>query len=812
MSKGDPINLINEFTECQSDNDYIVLTTFCFDPFFFDKYLFHKIRANNPESEILVLIDGNQYTQSLERFTNETGRKYHLIPIYLKNGVFHPKVFLFVSRERKVATIYIGSSNLTLTGFTRNAEIITKIKYSEESIDLNINSIKDFFNNLVKYDYIREEKAIRIINQSLESLPVEGKIDENPEYRIIHNTTTPILPKMIEDIDQTSYYETVILAPFFASNESVISHMLGYILISKFRVALQKNNHNLASLHPYISYFTKNGTCYEIDEAKFANDESRTFHSKLIYLKGGLQYLLVGSPNMTRRALLENATNGNVECAVFFKGIQAQKIIENLKLIEVGDVNEIVNSRNMIKHTENSSNIIKIYSAEFEESTKSVHIITEPLVEDVLVCLSIEGQNESLEEYFDLSEGEFRISTPKGIPIEISIFSKEKSARRRIYYDQNNIFRNISRTKGSFKQISDRLSHDFTLDISEIHAIIIGFTKRNEVIKNVKLDDERKKTVLNKSDCTQFPKPSKIYNIHSTTSFLRHLSRLYQSIHHHQNLKHNYEDINLDEIDGEETCCRVGYQYHKYETSNNGCKISNKDLDKLIKYISDILIQSVIVSDEDNPKDAFVHAQAIFVTLVSRILGPYQQIIGNYRFDNIIQILENNMKDIDHEDVTKSSAIDLFKHLLIINYCYNLRIHAQFMSTIFSHVDFLDIDVYYDVKKSVKDYQDNYYSDNSLFLLQHFQDHFCSLITYIFSSSTIENGPVEIIQAIVEAKDQEFTDFLGKILLKLKYGAWDQKRARFSLYTPRKNILELKRGFSDIDTQKTAYIDDFLVE
>ena len=128
MAREGTINLITEFAKRQRHNDIIVLTTFCFDPYFFDKFLFHKIRSNNPFSEIIVLVDGQQYAQSMERSTNDTGRNYHLIPIYLPHGVFHPRSSSSAQRKN-TATVYIGSANLTMAGFTRNAEMVTKMEY-----------------------------------------------------------------------------------------------------------------------------------------------------------------------------------------------------------------------------------------------------------------------------------------------------------------------------------------------------------------------------------------------------------------------------------------------------------------------------------------------------------------------------------------------------------------------------------------------------------------------------------------------------------------------------------------------------------
>lgn len=104
MAQDDRLNLIKEFSE-QKNNKIIILTTFNFDPFFFDSYLLPSLRENNRLAEIVVLVDDGQYHLASNSFTNITGVQYHLIPIRLPRGVFHPKFFMFISEN--IITSYL---------------------------------------------------------------------------------------------------------------------------------------------------------------------------------------------------------------------------------------------------------------------------------------------------------------------------------------------------------------------------------------------------------------------------------------------------------------------------------------------------------------------------------------------------------------------------------------------------------------------------------------------------------------------------------------------------------------------------------
>ena len=56
-----------------------------------------------------------------------------------------------------------------------------------------------------------------------------------------------------------------------------------------------------------------------------------------------------------------------------------------------------------------------------------------------------------------------------------------------------------------------------------------------------------------------------------------------------------------------------------------------------------------------------------------------------------------------------------------------------------------------------------------------------------------------MIQALLGTEDEEFIDFIGLILIKLKYGPWDQKKGsgRISLVYPRKRIEAMKNAAND---------------
>ena len=133
---------------------------------------------------------------------------------------------------------------------------------------------------------------------------------------------------MLENLEQDSFFEVFLLAPFFAPDASALQKIADQVTISRIQIALQKDNHNLIDLTPYTEFSTGHGIPCDIVEAAFKDDYTRTFHSKILYLKGKEEHLLIGSPNMTRSALLE-PNRGNVECAVIFKESGRRSSVES---------------------------------------------------------------------------------------------------------------------------------------------------------------------------------------------------------------------------------------------------------------------------------------------------------------------------------------------------------------------------------------------------------------------------------------------------------------------------------------------------
>lgn len=790
MAKQDRIDLIKEFTKIQKDNDYIILTTYCFDPFFFDVYLLNKIQNNNPTAEIILLVDAEQYEKSYNRFTKNTGRTYHLVPVYMNNGVFHPKFFLFLSESKKKLTLYIGSGNITLQGFTRNVELISKIEYTLTEMHPDINKILEILNGLLTKNLVSETKVVKIIQEIVSVLP-SGKSDtkENPNYVILHNLEKPILSQLLNEIKDKKFKELLILAPFYSQTPNVLKELVNNINVERVILALQKNNHNLKNISHYSELLSKRGIFFEVKEACF-EEPKRTFHSKILYLNGKEQYLLVGSPNFTELAMLRTAQNGNFECAILYKDVNAKRIIDSIHLNEIENLNDLLKTAESKQEISKNSHLLKIYSVDFDEINRTLKVKTEKINEKAFVSVLLENSGKPIHYEKQLDRGEIHILIPEGIPKEITIICGTKRAHRRIFYDKKYFFKRIVRSPLSFKEISDRLYNDFSIDISELLTLINGLSKRLEIQeKAIKEEKPSKEPKL------KFYLPSKTRKISEISSLLRTLQEFYDWIEYRKHKTRELEESYSDEDLEEEPKPQYLRSFDKEE------KIKRL-INRIINKLNQVLLMSVLNSTDKSKEDALANAQTIFIYCFLRM---FQNFINEEIFNIFVNTLEQNLKKIKREKCSQDSRIKLFSHILALNYCHDpttmVPREKYIMRDLLFYFDLINRDNYYRVKQFVKEFIRQYYVKIE-FNNDKFIEYYSDMMKFVFSPNDINKGIIDITNRILEEKDKEIIKMLGRTLYNLK-SIWSITGSTLD------KIRKIKENIEG-DSEKIAYLNIFL--
>ena len=348
MAEQNTIDLPKKITD-QKNNDLIIFTTYTFDPIFFDAYILKKLKENNRNAAIIVLMDSKLKSKLDEKkdFTAQSGITYALIPI--SGNLFHPKIFMFGSESKK--QIFLGSHNLTNSGLAVNLELCFS---SNDTV---------LFENCIDYVYSLLKKNLSPNHQLFKKIePYVNSKTKN--QRLLTNENEPILDKCLRDVSKQlkSIDEIIIFSPFFSGTKRLIEKIMT-LDPKMIKLCIQKNNHNLdPSTVGSFHRLKLNEVCID----------NRRLHSKFIVFKSpDKDLILIGSPNFTRPALLEtNSGDGNFESAVIWEQ-NSDDFIDYLKIKPISE-NEVKTSqrefdKSVGSQTKTDTTIIFAFIDEFDK-------------------------------------------------------------------------------------------------------------------------------------------------------------------------------------------------------------------------------------------------------------------------------------------------------------------------------------------------------------------------------------------------------------------------------------------------------------
>ena len=749
MVKKNRINLIDEFRKIQKGNDFIILTTFTFDPIFFDNFLFREMINNNPLSEIMVLVDSVQYEKSFNYFTQITGNKYHLIPIFINKGVFHPKIFIFISKDK--ICYYLGSCNLTFPGFTKNAELISKTEYGMNQCLSDIQKVLEIIEGL-NHEFIHGNLSKKFDLIIEKYLPDE--FDENNEFKVIHNLDESILDQLFDELDTYEFSEIDILAPFFSDTPKVLYELITNLKIKKINILLQDHNHNLHFPGKYQDLAKKNDVILEFKKAEF-EDDKRIFHSKIIAFKGKTNFLLIGSPNFTISALLKDAKQGNIEFCILYRNLNSNNILSSINtepIIHISDIKpELSNEIDV-------SNRIKIFSAEYNEIKRELQVIIDPIKNEAKVKVLLANEK-YIDLLCDLNKQEFDIPIAYSYPKEIEIEIEGAKAKRRVFYDDKRIYRG---GRYSYKDLDNKLYSDPIIDINDILAIFGGIShqkpKKNEKI-DIKTLQKNKKKVL----------PSQILK-KNALSIILDLNRINRFLTYKKRL-----------LDEEDTLSESGLKTTLGAAYNLRDEQAEHLLIRIVELSNKILIGTEERLDDESEENWEIRSQSIFIDLLLPIIIKTIELepaINKFViFEKIKEILEEDIRFIEKDKCSNQVLSQFFTRITLLDYYFCDSFKEQetynFLSTMFNYNDLINEKNFSETQEHIKKVI-NYL--NLSFTNEIFIENFLDLMEYVFNSSTIEPG----LKYVIKQANKENNIYQSTILKLIDKMIGYTEKGRFS--------------------------------
>ena len=309
-------SILEEIKNCSGFHTAL-LSTYTFDPEFFESSIIH-ILLNQRIRRISVFADGKMLTEGLATGTSYgLGRRYSICPVSI-HGSFHPKMILLLGKDK--AKLFVGSANLTTSGYLINNEVFNCFEYTEENTEyagIVMTAVEVF-----KQFYELSDADDKYTKLTLNSFNIPA--EPNDRILLAHNLSESIASQIKALVSEETVKQISIAVPFYDESLSAIRdlkeslnceniHLYVQQAKSTFPIAFNETHHVISEqmIHPFAKILSNNSSNY--------------YHGKVIELiTDNNSYILYGSANCTSSAM--NRTyleKGNIECDIFVKGKQS---------------------------------------------------------------------------------------------------------------------------------------------------------------------------------------------------------------------------------------------------------------------------------------------------------------------------------------------------------------------------------------------------------------------------------------------------------------------------------------------------------
>ena len=400
-----------------------VLTCYTFDPIFFNTYFMPRLRACGI-TNVVVMMDASNYDQLLAEYPNykldTSNQTYTLIRQEPnRHGVFHPKIIVLIGQESGM--LFVGSGNLTYSGFSLNEEI-----WGAFSLNGSDSLYAPLFTDTWSYlSHISHSEPLLVrqqfqwmlensswLNDVLISSGNHDVVIDGETFRFICNEKDSIINQVNAFIGNASVSSIQIVSPFYDVNGGMIDILHQRFSHSQIRCVVTKDGtypYDMIINPPFwLSFHLWDEICNREENVR------KKLHGKLMQFdtEEGT-FLVIGSANLT-----SNAMNGiNDEACLLIKSEKTRNYFNELG-INIEDANVI--------KTEEKSTLIKPERKIQEKESKSYHI------------RSCEKIDERITVYSDIPDGKIILS---GISFEgEKCFEKELISKNGIIADSDNVW------------------------------------------------------------------------------------------------------------------------------------------------------------------------------------------------------------------------------------------------------------------------------------------------------------------------------------------------------------------------------------
>lgn len=281
-----------------------LITTFNATLPFYEEVVLRRLQAAESRHNV-VLIDAAQCARSWATSSLRprlAGSAYALIPMTAP-GAFHPKICLLASKKRCV--LFIGSHNLTLSGFGYNREVTTYIDVRHDSPPSHKLLLSHVWSLLQEWLRTQEHMlAPSVLDAARRIGELIPKADEaqskHPDIRLLGQSSSG--PSLLEQLDlaiPADPKRVVVAGAFFDTRHAFLKALEARWPDASIKVIIDPKTVKLGSIPKGLrSQFVDARQLWE-------KNAGRYLHAKALLLDFGDSHMLVaGSANPSRPAWL----------------------------------------------------------------------------------------------------------------------------------------------------------------------------------------------------------------------------------------------------------------------------------------------------------------------------------------------------------------------------------------------------------------------------------------------------------------------------------------------------------------------------
>jgi len=291
-----------------------IFGTYTFDGEFFEEDVL-PVLDQLDIANIVVLTDTKSYAEA--ESVTEAGQSYYLEHVRCPK-IHHPKFSLLLGHDH--GRMFLGSGNLTEDGWQRSGELMTVIDYPDEQADTQpiFSSLRRFIEN--SQTRMHSSRALNAIDEAFRDAPwLSDTTSATPGSgtELLHNHSEPLLPQILDRIDDTEIEEITVCSPFFSGTDQSVFDRLCAVDPGQITLNIQPDNvEGFDSAVFDSSVFDQVET--NINKYSLTGEDSdRYLHAKLLLFKSSSDvWAFFGSPNFTTPALLEDGDTGNIEMGI----------------------------------------------------------------------------------------------------------------------------------------------------------------------------------------------------------------------------------------------------------------------------------------------------------------------------------------------------------------------------------------------------------------------------------------------------------------------------------------------------------------